>query len=164
LAAAITGEARALNPDTLVSEVVRMNQQIDSTLRSERLISMLSSAFGVLALMLSAVGLYGVISYSVHRRTSEIGIRMALGARPEVIAWGVVRQTIVLVAGGIGVGLVGALLAARAFQSLLFGLSAADPLSYIAGAGVMLAVAVITSFLPARRASGIDPMQALRHQ
>jgi predicted permease len=163
LISTITREVRVLNPNALVSDVVSMNQQIDSTLIGERLISTLSTAFGLLALLLSAVGLYGVISYGVNRRTSEIGIRMALGARPATVVWRIMCQTIALVAGGIVLGLIAARFATRAAGSLLYGLSPADPLSYAVAAAVLTAVAAVTSYLPARRAAAIDPMQALRH-
>lgn len=161
---AITSEVRAVNLGVLVSEIVTMDQQIDSTIRSERLVSMLSSAFGLLALILSAVGLYGVISYNVQRRTQEIGLRMALGAQRSAVAWAVMRQTMALVGGGIALGLIAAVFATRAAQALLFGLSAADPLSYIFAAVVLTVLSALASYLPARRASSIDPMRASRHQ
>ena len=124
----------------------------------------LSGFFGLLATLLAVVGLYGVISYIVALRRNEIGIRMALGAsRSEVIGI-IVRQTLMLLALGVGFGVVLALAAVRSASSLLFGLQPNDPLTFAGASALLVAIALIASFLPARRASRVDPMVALRYE
>ena len=124
----------------------------------------LSGFFGVLAVLLAVVGLYGVISYIVAMRRNEIGIRMALGASRGDVIGIIVRQTLVLLALGVGVGVVLALAAVRSAASLLFGLQPNDPLTFVAAVGLLVTIALIASFLPARRASRVDPMVALRYE
>jgi putative ABC transport system permease protein len=124
----------------------------------------LFGVFAVLALALAVVGLYGVMSYAVAQRTHEIGLRMALGAQTRDVLRMVVGQGMVLVAIGLGLGLGGALLLTRLMKSLLFGVSAADPLTYAGIALLLAAVAFLASYLPARRATKVDPMVALRYE
>src|SRR4029077_18846055 len=127
------------------------------------MISILSSAFAVLATLLAAVGLYGVLAYSVAQRTREIGVRMALGADAGRVRVMVLRQGGgVMVVGGI-IGLVGALGVGKAASSLLFGLKGTDPGVFALSLGVLILVALVAGYLPARRASKVDPMQALRY-
>jgi len=139
-------------------------EQIDSALISERLFADLTSCFGTLALLLASIGLYGVMSYTVARRTGEIGIRMALGAAKGDITQMVLRDVLILMIGGLGVGLPAALACTRLIQNQLYGLSLADPVSIAVGSGVMVVVAGLAGYLPARRASRIDPMAALRQE
>ena len=120
--------------------------------------------FGVLALVLAVVGVYGVIAYSVSQRTQEVGIRMALGARQSDVLRLVVWQGLKLTLVGVSIGLVGALAATRALSSLLYGISSADPLSYLAVASLLLIVASLASYIPARRATRVDPIVALRYE
>jgi ABC-type antimicrobial peptide transport system permease subunit len=135
-----------------------MSQQ----LAKERVIAMLSGFFAFLALLLACIGLYGLMSYTVTRRTREIGIRVALGAQPVNVLWIVLRETLVLTLFGIAVGIPSALVATRLIAGMLFGLSASD-LPTITGVSLLLLlVALLAGFLPARRASGVDPMVALR--
>ena len=139
-------------------------KQIEDGLVRERLMAALSGFFGALAALLATIGIYGVIAYVVARRRNEIGIRMALGStRPQVIGL-VMKETAVLVAVGLGIGLVGSLALARFAASLLFGLQARDPLTLFAAALLLAAVAALGSFLPAWRASRVDPMTALRYE
>ena len=159
---AIAREVRAVHPNTLVSDVIGVEEQIDATLLSERLLSTLASGFAVLALSLAAIGLYGVLSYSVARRRNEFGVRLALGARPSRIASGIFREVTLQVAIGVAVGIPVALLIARMAESMLFGVSAADPTHYLLSAGVLLSVAAVAAWVPASRAARIDPMLALR--
>jgi predicted permease len=136
--------------------------QFDSSLRQERLVAQLAGFFGLLALILSCVGLYGVMAHAVARRTNEIGIRLALGAQRRDILWMVVRETLVLVGGGVALGVPTALAAAQLISSQLFELSALDPLTLVAASLLLAAVAVFAGYLPARRAARVDPMMALR--
>ncbi|HXO42307.1 MAG TPA: FtsX-like permease family protein, partial [Thermoanaerobaculia bacterium] len=124
----------------------------------------LAAFFGLLALLLAAVGLYGVMSYSVARRTNEVGLRMALGAPRSQVIGLVMRDTARLVAGGVAAGLVAAVATTRLAASQLFGLSAFDPATVTAAMLAMVAVALAAGFLPARRAADTDPMVALRHE
>jgi ABC-type antimicrobial peptide transport system permease subunit len=125
---------------------------------------MLSGFFGLLAVLLAVVGLYGVISYIVAMRRNEIGIRMALGATPRNVVAIIVRQTLVLLALGAAVGVVLALAVVQTASALLFGLEPNDPLTFAAATALLVAIALIASFLPARRASRVDPMVALRYE
>jgi putative ABC transport system permease protein len=137
---------------------------IEETLLRERLMAALSGLFGVLALVLAAVGLYGILSYGVASRTREIGIRMALGARSREVLSLVLREGVILVVIGLAVGLPVVFAITRFAKSLLFGLTATDPLSLGGAALLMFAVALAASYLPARRATKVDPLEALRYE
>ena len=139
-------------------------QQIDSALTQERLFADLTSCFGGLALLLASIGLYGVMSYTVARRTGEIGIRMALGAAKSDIARMVFREVLALVAIGLGVGLPAALVCTRLIGNQFYGVSLSDPVSIAVAIGVLALVASLAGYLPARRAARIDPMAALRQE
>jgi predicted permease len=137
-------------------------QEVSQALVEERVVAMLSSFFGTLALLLASIGLYGLMSYAVTRRTREIGIRMTLGARPAMVLGDVLREVLVLVLMGLGLGIPCALAASRLLASMLFGLSPHD-LTTLAGVAILLLmVALVAGYLPARRASHIDPMAAVR--
>jgi ABC-type antimicrobial peptide transport system permease subunit len=120
------------------------------------------SAFGLLALVIAALGLYAVTAYGVTQRTQEIGVRMALGAQSGDVVRLAVGQALRATAMGAGAGLVAALLLSRAVRALLFQVQPADPATLVAGIGLLLAVAAVAAFLPARRAARVDPMEALR--
>jgi predicted permease len=150
-----------VNPG-LVTESLGLEQQIQDGLVRERMMALLSGFFGALAALLAMIGLYGVISYIIATRKNEIGIRMALGASRREIVSAILRQTLGLLALGVGAGVLLSLAATRGVGTLLFGLRANDPLSLAGAAAVLIAVALIASFVPARRASQIDPMIALR--
>jgi ABC-type antimicrobial peptide transport system permease subunit len=144
--------------------VTTLSDQSRQNLNQERLIAQLVSFFGALALILASIGLYGVMAQGVARRTSEIGIRMALGARGGNIAWMILRETLYLVLAGLILGVPAALFGARLISTQLFGLSPTDPLT-IAGAAVVLSVvAMLAGYLPARRASRVNPLSALRYE
>jgi predicted permease len=164
LVAAIRNVVHSLDPNLPVFDIKTFADHIDESISRERLIALLSSFFGLIALLLAALGLYGVMAHAVARRTREIGVRMALGAQARNVLWLVLRETLFLVAIGIAIGLPVALAAARLIKGFLFGLSANDPLTIALAASLMLAVAALAGYLPARRAASVDPMDALRHE
>ena len=155
---------RSLGPDIHIVRTDTLARQIDESLLEVRLISTLATAFGVLALVLSAVGLYGVLAYSVARRTSEIGIRMALGAMPGQVTWTILRQTLWLVAIGLAAGVPASIFLAKLVENLFYGVTPTDALTQAAAAALLAAVALVASYLPARRAGRIDPLAALRYE
>ena len=144
--------------------VTTLSEQVHANLNDERLIAQLVSFFGALALILACIGLYGVMAQGVARRTNEIGIRMALGARGGNIAWMILRETLYLVLAGLVIGLPAALLGAKLIASQLFGLKPADPFTLIAASVVLTVVALLAGYLPARRASRVNPLNALRYE
>jgi predicted permease len=144
--------------------VTSMDEQLRQNVSQERLIAQLVSFFGALALLLACIGLYGVMAHGVARRTNEIGIRMALGARGGNIAWMVLRETLLLVLAGLVIGVPAALLGARLVSTQLFGMSATDPLTLIGAAVVLTTVALLAGYVPARRATKINPLVALRYE
>jgi ABC-type antimicrobial peptide transport system permease subunit len=163
LSALIRREVRALGRDIPI-ETSTLTDAVNETLTQERLVALLAGFFGLLALLLFSVGLYGVMSYTVARRTAEIGIRMALGARRADVLWLVLRETLVLLLAGVVLGLPAALGAGRLISSMLYGLTPADPVTIGAAVAFLLAVAALAGYLPARRASRVDPMTALRYE
>lgn len=138
-------------------------QQVDRSLAQERLLSTLSAIFAIAALLLACIGLYGLLSYSVARRTGEIGIRMALGATEQNIVWLVLRDSSVLVAIGGAIGLLLGFAAGRVLSSMLVGVAPADPLIFATSISALIAVGAVAGYLPARRAAKLDPMVALRN-
>jgi predicted permease len=157
-------EVRNLDSAIPVRETVTMEQQLNNHISQERLIATLSSFFGSLALLLAAIGLYGLMAHSAARRTREIGIRMALGAQRTNVLWLILRDAVVLVLLGAVIGLPVAFGVTRFVSSFLYGLTARDPVTMVAATVVLTMVTVIASFLPARRASKVDPMVALRYE
>ncbi len=167
-AAALGGQARQtinqVDDKLPVFGVTTMDEQIRDKLVRERMIAQLVSFFGALALILACIGLYGVMAHGVARRTNEIGIRMALGAKGGNIAWMVLRETLLLVVVGLALGIPVALLGGLFVSSQLFGLKPIDPLTLIAAAAVLTVVALLAGYIPARRASRVDPLKALRYE
>jgi predicted permease len=164
----IREEVQKVDKDLPMFEVNTLAAEMDAALVRERLIATLSSFFGVLALLLAGVGLYGLLAFGVVQRTGEMGVRMALGARRLDVLWMVLREALFLVLIGVGLGVPAALAAARLaanqISGLLFGLNAGDPATIASAAGLLAAVAGISAYLPARRASRVDPMVALRNE
>jgi predicted permease len=145
-------------------EVRTMSGLVDDSLETDRFIEQLASAFSLLALVLAAIGLYGLMAYTVSRRTKDIGIRLALGAEQGNVLWQVLRETLVLVLTGIIIGVPLALGATHLVRSMIFGLGFADPVAILFAATLLTIVAALAGFLPAWRASQVDPMVALRYE
>jgi predicted permease len=164
LVAAIRQEVRNLDPNLPVFNVKTFAEQINDSVSQERLIAMLSSFFGFFALLLAALGLYGVMAYAVTRRTREIGIRLALGAQNAGVRWLVLRETLLLALIGIAIGLPAALFSSRLMEGLLFELKPTDPLTITLATLLLLSIASLAGYLPARRATRVDPLIALRHE
>jgi predicted permease len=162
LLAGVQQEIRGIDPLLWVSDVRTMEKAVDQALFWARIGVGLLGVFGLLALGLASIGLYGVMAYSVSLRRREIGVRMALGARGRSLVALVLGQGLRLVAAGIGLGLLGALVVGRALSGLLYGVSPADPVSLAGAAVVLLAVAALACYVPARYASRVDPLVALR--
>jgi predicted permease len=162
LAASLRGAVRAVDPGLPTADVRIMQDLVDKAVSPRRFVMWLLTAFAVQALVLACLGIYGVVSYSVTERTREIGIRMALGASRGDVQRRVLRETLTLAAAGAVLGLIGAYAAARIITSLLFGLSSTDPATFAGMIAVLSAVALIAGYIPARRASRIDAMTALR--
>jgi predicted permease len=165
-AAALTSSLRhairEVDPTLVLAEVKSMDELLGGPLGVPRLSTLLSAGFGIVALVLAVIGLYGVMSAAVREQTRAIGVRMALGATPGRIRETVLRQALVIVLIGSGVGLAGALAVTRLLRAVLFDVSPTDPVTFMAVSLLLMAVAALAAYLPARRATRIDPVQALR--
>ena len=153
-----------VDPNLPIDDVASLTTLVSDTVANQRLVAELSTLFGALAAFLACIGIYGVMSYGVARRTNELGVRMALGAERRDILWMVLREIFALVAIGAAAGLALSLAASRLVQSAIFGLKPVDPVSLGAALLAMIAVALLAGYLPARRATHIDPMVALRYE
>jgi predicted permease len=164
LVATVRPIVRQVEPRVPISDVNTQARQIDQTINNERIFAQLCSCFAALALLMSCIGLYGMMAYTLARRTGEIGIRMALGADRHRIIWTVLREMIWLGATGLTIGLAAAWGTTRYLESFLFGLKPTDPLAILSATGILVAVLVLACCDPAMRASRIDPVTALRHE
>jgi putative ABC transport system permease protein len=164
LATPVRNAIWAVDKDQTVANIDSMEHIVAGAVARQRFSMLLLAIFAAVALVLAAVGIYGVMSYSVAQQTREIGIRMALGAQRSDVLRMTVRQGLRLVGFGLGIGLVAAFILTRVMASLLFGISATDPLTFISISLVLLAVAILASYIPALRATRVDPMIALRAQ
>ncbi len=162
--AAIRAAVAEVDRDVPVTDLKTQVQQIQETLGQENVFTRLLVFFGFFALLLASIGLHGMMSYSVARRTGEIGIRMALGARRPQVLWMVLRQVLALACAGLAIGIPASMAAAKLVRTMLFGIQPGDPLSLAAAALVMCAVALAAGYVPARRASRLDPLVALRYE
>ena len=160
---AVTRALNEINPAITVS-FQGFKLLIEGTILRERLMATLSGFFGLLALLLACIGLYGILSYGVASRTNEIGIRMALGAGRRDVFWLILREAFLLVIAGVAVGVPIIFAVTRLASSLLFGLTPTDPVSLFSAALLMLAVALVAGYLPSRRATRVDPLVALRYE
>lgn len=152
------------DPDLPMINVRTERQQIDATMTIERTFAALTTGFGLLALLLASVGIYGIMAYTVSQRTNEIGIRLALGALPAQIRGMVLRESTWITAAGLVAGVAGALALTRLVKSMLYGIAPYDPVTLLAAVLLLLGVALLASWIPARRAAGVQPMEALRHE
>ena len=161
---AIRAAVREIEPNIPMVSMMTLERQLEESLITERMIAALSTVFGLLATVLAVLGLYGVMAYTVARRSREIGIRMALGAQSGNVVWLVMREVLLLVAGGVGIGLPAALALSKLVRAQLYGVEPDDPLSMAAATLLLAAVAVLAGYVPARRASGYDPVRVLRYE
>jgi putative ABC transport system permease protein len=160
----IRHQIRELDPDLITAPPQTLRAFRDAGMGQERLSASLLAGLAMLAALIAAIGLYGVMAFTVAQRTREIGVRVALGAATGDILRGVMREALLLVAAGLAAGCMGAALLARPIANLLFGVSGTDPATYAATAAVLIAFGAIAAFVPARRASRVDPMVALRFE
>jgi putative ABC transport system permease protein len=162
VASAVRAEVRSLDPDLPVDEVRPLSDIVRDSVAQPRFRMLVLGTFALTALLLAAVGVYGLISYSVAQRTREIGIRVALGARPAQVTLPIVREGLALTAMGVAIGLAGSVAVTRLLATFLFGIDATDPLTFFAVAALLLGVTFAASYVPSRRALRVDPLTALR--
>jgi len=160
----IRSTVASVDPDLPILDIRTQTQQIDATLSQQRMFASLTGGFGLLALLLAAIGIYGIMAYTVARRTSEIGIRMALGAQARGVLAMILREAWLLAVFGIAAGIAAALALTRFLRAELFGIQPNDPLTYCASGLLLLVIALLAGALPARNAASIDPCEALRHE
>jgi putative ABC transport system permease protein len=161
---AVRGQIRTLDADLPVFRIRTAEHYVDQSVASPRFHMLLIGAFAGIALLLAVVGIYGLVAYSVSQRVHEVGIRMALGAHGRDVIKLVVGQGMALTLAGVGIGLLAAFALTRVLASFLYGVSAVDPLTFLGGAILLALVAIAASYLPARRATRVDPLIALRNE
>ena len=161
---AVREAVRQIDPNLPLTDISTQLEQVERRFQNEKVFAQAYTMFGGLALLVASIGLFGLMSYSVARRTNEIGIRMALGAQRRDVLWLVMWESMLLVAIGIVLGVSAALGAGRLVTTLLFGLAPTDELTIAAAVGLMIVVSGIAGYLPARRASRVDPMVALHYE
>ena len=162
ISTAVQKTIHSIDRNLAITHVGTLDEEVERTIINQRLLAQLSTFFGLLAVFLSSIGIYGLMSYVVARRTNEIGIRMALGADRSRIRHQVLREIVLLVVVGIAIGIPITLAGSKFVTSMLYGLQATDPWNILAAVALLLSLAIFAGFLPARRASRVDPMVALR--
>jgi predicted permease len=162
IAGAVQRAVAEIDRNVPVAEMRTQEEQIRETLGPERMFAGVVGSFGLIAALLAAIGLYGVMAYTVSRRTNEIGIRLALGAGRGDVQWMVLRESLWMVAAGMAVGIPAALALTKLVRGVLYGIEPNDPASFVAAGALMIAVAAVAAWIPARRAARVDPMRALR--
>lgn len=164
MSTAVQNTIHSVNRNLVIDHVTTLDRVIERTVVNQSLMAQLSTAFGLLAVLLSAIGIYGLMSYLVGQRTGEIGIRMALGASHTGVRWMVMREITMLVVSGIAAGIVLTLLCGQLVRNLLYGIAPSEPVSLIVGIALLTTIALAAGYVPARRASRVNPMQALRYE
>jgi len=164
LTAEVNRHVDQLTKDVRVAKITTMSEQVDASIVPERIISMFANGFGALGAFLAALGLYGLLAYTVARRTHEIGIRMALGASRDNVAGLVLRDSLATVLAGVAIGIPVAFWGTQFLASVVEGLPASNTLLIALGAAGMVAVALLASYIPTRRATRVDPLVALRYE
>jgi ABC-type antimicrobial peptide transport system permease subunit len=162
MAASLRQTVRRAYPEQPISELMTMEERVSESMAEPRLYTSLLGIFAAIALALTSIGVYGIMAYSVGQRVREIGIRMALGAQRADVLRAVMRTGLILVAGGAAAGIVGAWITSRYIESMLYGVPPRDPLTFVAAPLLLLLVAAIACWFPAKRATSIDPNYALR--
>jgi ABC-type antimicrobial peptide transport system permease subunit len=164
VATAIRAAVKETAPLMDTPEIQSIDELVGQTLTTERMLTQLASFFGLLALLLTSIGLYGVMSYNVAGKTNEIGIRLALGAQTGDVLRLILRQGMLLTAVGVAIGLAGALVLTRLMTTLLFGVTPTDAVTFTVVSLALIAVALLACYIPARRATKVDPLVALRYE
>ncbi|HTG86879.1 MAG TPA: FtsX-like permease family protein, partial [Pyrinomonadaceae bacterium] len=164
LEGSIRNTVRELDPSLPVYNLWSMDELVSKSMVQPRFLALLLATFSAIALFLAAIGIYGVMAYSVAQRTQEIGVRMALGARPLHVLRLVLKQSVVMLLIGTVIGLIGAFALTRLMRTLLFEITATDPLTYVSVIGILSVVALLACYIPARRAAKVDPLIALRYE
>jgi ABC-type antimicrobial peptide transport system permease subunit len=164
LAAEVRQAFKQINSKLPILRMNTLDSQIEKSLDQQKMVTKLCSIFGLLALLLVSVGIYGTLAYSVAGRTNEIGVRMAIGAQRRNVIWLILRDSLILTAVGVVVGLPLALGGSRWLKSFLYGVPGADPVAIAFAVLLIITLALLAGYLPARRAARIDPMRALRHE
>jgi predicted permease len=164
IADAVQKTIHSIDRSLPITDVTTLDEQVARSITNQRVVAQLSMFFGLLAVFLSSIGIYGLMSYLVSRRTNEIGIRMALGAAPANVRWLVLREMAAMVLAGIAIGVPATLAVGRLATNMLYGLESNDPVSLAVAVSLLLLVGVIAGYFPARRASRVDPMVALRYE
>jgi putative ABC transport system permease protein len=164
MANTLRGQVSGLDPNLPVFNLRTLTEQIEESIFADRLMAVLSAVFGGLAALLAAIGIYGVMAYSVTQRTQEIGIRVALGAQQSDVLKLIVGQGLTLIVAGVGLGIGASFALTRLIASLLYGVGATDPVTFVIVTALLVGIALLACFVPARRASKVDPIIALRYE
>jgi len=164
LVGAVRDAVRQVDPQQPIGDLMSLDQALSRSTAARRLSMTLLTVFAALAVLLSLIGIYGITAYGVTQRTRELGLRMAIGARPAEVVGMLLRENLLLVIGGLVLGMAGAALATRTLRTMLFGVSTLDAITFIGAALLLGGVAMLATYVPARRAARIDPMVALRYE